>query len=146
MVAIGCTIVRPARPAWADAITESWQKSVEGILETGQLLIDAKADLPHGSFVAMIESDLPFVPQTARKLMAIANDHKLKGAHVRALPASWGTLYELTKLDDDSWAVAEKENLIRPDVERKEVAAFRREHQRSLTPRKKEPCDISCCT
>lgn len=44
---------------------------------------------------------LPFGRQTAYKLMAVAADKRLAGvAHVRTLPASWGTLYELTKLDD----------------------------------------------
>ena len=56
----------------------------------------------------MIEADLPFSPQTARKLMAVANHPVLSNhAHVRVLPPSWGTLYELTKL---GW----KDNAIAP--------------------------------
>jgi hypothetical protein len=71
------------------------------------------------------QSLLPFSTQTARKLMAIGADRRLsKGAHVRDLPPSWGTLYELTKLDDETWGIAEERGLIRPDVEAKAAEAM----------------------
>jgi len=40
----------------------------------------------------------------ARKLMAIGRDERItKRAHVTALPPSWGTLYVLTRLDNEQW-------------------------------------------
>ena len=49
----------------------------------------------------MIEADLPFRRQTAFRLMAVAHDQRLSNVtHVQHLPPHWGTLYELTKLDD----------------------------------------------
>jgi hypothetical protein len=39
-----------------------------------------------------------------RLLMAVARDPRIANrAHVRALPPSWGTLYVLSKLDDEQW-------------------------------------------
>jgi len=112
---------------WSSRICAAWQKSVEGIIEVGRLLIEAKAELAHGSFERMIETELPFSTSKARMLMAIAAHPRLANRErVHALPPSWGTLYELTKLDHESFALAEKEGLIRPDLERKEVIAFRR--------------------
>jgi hypothetical protein len=105
--------------AWAARITACWRASVEAIIEVGRLLIAAKAALPHGEFGKM---ELPFTFSTAERLMAIARDRKLSNpAHVQYLPASWGTLYELTKLDDEQFEAAIDKKIIRPDMDRKEA-------------------------
>jgi Protein of unknown function (DUF3102) len=71
---------------WAARISERWRASVEAIIEVGRLLTAAKAALPHGEFGSMIANSLPFSTSTAQ-----------------LLPASWGTLYELTKLSDEEF-------------------------------------------
>jgi len=72
--------------------------------------------LPHGEFGAMCESKLPFSDRTAQRLMAIAEDPRLSNpTHVSYLPSSWGTLYELTKLDDEQWGLALEAGVIRAD-------------------------------
>jgi hypothetical protein len=117
----------PGAPAqaWAERITESWRQSVRAILEAGRLLMRAKAALPHGEFGPMIEKELPFSAQTAQKLMAIAGDPKLSNpAHVRLLPPSWGTLYELHRLPDDDFARGIESGAIHADMERKQISAF----------------------
>jgi hypothetical protein len=107
---------------WAARIGAAWQKSIDAIFETGRLIAQAKAALPHGAFGQMIESELPFSGATARKLMIIAEDQRLTDrAHVNVLPPSWGTLYELTKLDDDTFKRRIAEGSIRPDMQRREV-------------------------
>lgn len=108
---------------WAGRIGAAWQKSVEAIFETGRLIAEAKAALPHGEFGTMIANDLPFGDRTARMLMTIAADERLTNRqHVSVLPPSWGTLYELTKLDDDTLTRRIKEGTIRPDMQRRDVA------------------------
>lgn len=115
--------VMDGRASWAEAIGGSWRKSVEAIFETGRLIAEAKAALPHGEFGQMIESELPFGPSTARRLMMIAADPKLANpAHVHVLPPSWGTLYELTKLDEQTFERRMSEGTIRPDMQRRDVA------------------------
>ena len=131
--------VRESR--WVSRICSAWQKSVEGILETGRLLCDAKDDpkMQHGSWLQMIKHELPFSDSTAERLMVIWQHPQLsKSAHVPNLPPSWGTLYELTKLDDGQWALAEDRGLIRPDVQRKQIVAFRK----SLLPAKPTVIDV----
>ena len=41
-------------------------------IECGRLLVAAKAALPHGSFVHVVEKKLPFGRHTAIRLMAVA--------------------------------------------------------------------------
>lgn len=114
------------RAEWASRISASWRASVEAVLETGRILIAAKAALPHGSFQAMVEADLPFGTSAARQLMAIAKDGRIaKRECIHVLPPSWGTLYELTKLDDGQFEAALSAGIIRPDMQRKDLAPLR---------------------
>jgi hypothetical protein len=96
----------------------------------------AKADrkMVHGEFEAMVEKDLPFRPRTARMLMAIARDERLTDRkHVSVLPPSWGTLYLLTKLTGEEFEARLAAGLIRPDLERNEIAKWHlTESQRAI--------------
>jgi hypothetical protein len=57
--------------------------------------------------------------------MAIAKDQRLV-SHVKQLPASWGTLYQLTRLKDDQFNELLRDGVIRPDLERNEISKYRR--------------------
>lgn len=114
----------PGAPAeeWAARINACWQASVTGILQVGRLLTEAKAHLDHGDFGDMIERQLPFGERTAQMLMAIGKDPRLTNPkHVSLLPASWGTLYELTKLSDEEFDAGVEKKIIRADMERKDA-------------------------
>jgi len=122
--------------AWAARITACWRSSVEAILEVGRLLAAAKDALAHGEFGTMIESELPFGARTAQMLMAIAADPRLHNPkHVSHLPPSWGTLYELTKLDDEHFVEAIKQKVIRSDMERREIAQAVKAERRAARER-----------
>jgi len=91
------------------------------------MLITAKKELPHGSFQIMVENELAFGARTAQRLMDVARDQRLSNpTHVSYLPASWGTLYELTKLDDDTFQRGIAEHVIKPDMKRADVAKLLR--------------------
>ena len=135
MTAIDLTI--PARDGmdWIGRITAAWRSSTVGIIETGRLLIEARASLAHGEFEKMVGADLPFSASTARRLMTIANDHRIANrAHVHVLPPSWGTLYELTKLPDDVFEAKVADGTINPGMPRKAVP-----HIRLVKPGPKKP-------
>ena len=57
--------------AWALRINSAWRRSLEAVIETGRLLIDAKSRLKHGQWQAMIETQLDFSADTAQRLMAL---------------------------------------------------------------------------
>src|SRR5271165_4768478 len=113
------TSITAERTQWAGRISAAWQKSVDSIIETGRLLLAAKADpkMQHGEWGTMVESDLPFNRHTAHKLMQIAGDKRLtnvsQGKH---LPPSWTTLYELTKLDDATFDQKLRDGSIDPST------------------------------
>ena len=108
------------RETYAQAIRRAVSSTVESIIETGRLLINAKAELAHGEFGAMVADDLPFAKRTAQMYMAIANDARLtKTNHGSLLPASWRTLYELSRLNDDEWRAIEPH--LTPEIQRKDI-------------------------
>ena len=72
--------------------------------------------------------DLPFKERTAERLMAIARDPRIKATHVSLLPASWGTLYEITRLTDKQFKLATDPGtgIIRADMRRRDLAPLLR--------------------
>lgn len=120
------TVVTDPGGDWPDRIRSAWQRSVEAIIETGRLIAEAKAALPHGKFLRMIDGYLPFTASTAQRLMKIAADGRLShAARVQHLPASWGALYELTKLDDATLDGLFEAGTIRPEMSRDDIAPAR---------------------
>ena len=122
-------IIEPLAPAathFAERIHVAWNKTRDGIFEVGRLLVQAKVALPHGEFTVMVETELPFKRATAIRLMAVAADVRLSNdSHVNHLPTSWGTLYELTTLSDAQFEEALGAEIIRPDMERKDLAPIK---------------------
>ena len=115
------------RSSWAGRVADAWNRGRAAIVETGRILMEAKASLPHGEFEAMVETDLPFGTRTAQCLMAIGRDQRITNAkHVALLPPSWGTLYELTRLNDETFKQAVDAGEITADMERGDVARLRR--------------------
>ena len=113
------------RDAWAGRITKAWRQSFEQILETGRLLIAAKAALAHGEFLEMVERDLPFGERTAERLMEIGRDPRLANPTTWShLPSGWRTLYELTRLGDDDFEAALADTSVRPDMTVREAEAL----------------------
>lgn len=108
---------------WAARISSCWRESLDAIFTAGRLITEAKSALSHGEFRELISKKLPFSARTAQRLMAIAADGRLSDAtHVSLLPPHWGTLYEITRLDDDQFEKRIQDGTIRPDMDRKDIA------------------------
>lgn len=122
---------RLTRAEWATAINARWQDSVDGILDTGALLIEARRQL-EGEFEAMVAEDLTFGPRTARMLKVIAAHGVLsERKHASALPPSWYTLYQLTTVPIPLLELALEDGRIHPGMERKDVQDLIREEKRT---------------
>jgi DUF3102 family protein len=103
-------------------ITAAWQKTTASIIETGCLLIEAKRQLQHGQWSAMVEEKLPFGQRTAQMLMEIGRSPILSNPqHVSFLPPSWGTLYKLTELPEQELEELIATGKITCETERSEV-------------------------
>jgi len=118
---------------WAPKIHGEWRKSVEGILGVGRQLIAAKEACEHGEFLRLfkghenaVSEPLPFTESSGRMLMQIAENPVITNREfVHVLPQSWGTLYELTKLDDETLIAGIKAGDIHPEMSRSDAAALR---------------------
>lgn len=115
---------------WVRRIHGVWQQSVEAIIETGRLLIQAKAELPHGEFGSMIRKELPFVARTAQMLMAVAADERLRN-RISLLPPSWGALYDITRLDDEALEAKLSDGTINPGMDRKAISTAVKQQARA---------------
>lgn len=115
---------------YAAEITACWRQSVDAILEVGRLLNAAKDGLPHGDFLRMMGDSLPFGARTAQRLMALGKDARLR-AHASHLPASWATLYELTKLKNDQFEARILDGTIRPEMERRDISQLLKREARA---------------
>jgi hypothetical protein len=78
------------------AIDASWQKSTQGIFDTGRWLQRAREELSRNDYDAL---RLPFCVRTRQRLIAIAA-HPILATHVSQLPPSWGTLYALAEINN----------------------------------------------
>ncbi|MBF0214857.1 MAG: DUF3102 domain-containing protein [Magnetococcales bacterium] len=110
--------------AW---ITQSWRESMEGIMETGRRLIEAKKTLPHGEFDAMIESQLPFSRVTALRLRRIAESDRFSNVSpVKHLPTSYSVLYEMLALPQEDFDRLLDSGAINKDTTRNEIIELRK--------------------
>jgi N6-adenosine-specific RNA methylase IME4 len=100
------------------------------MIEIGRLLNQAKDSLQHGEFLKMIEGELPFSRSTAARFMKISGDRRIV-ANVQHLPAAWGTMYELTKLDDVTFEARLAAGKIHPDMARGDLMVALKEERRA---------------
>ncbi len=107
------------RARFVSAIKQAQGDAVEAIIRVGQLLIEAKAELPHGEFGKMVKEDLEFGPRWGQMLMAVASDARINAKDTSLLPPHPDTLYGLTRLSDDEWEVVEPH--LTPDFERADI-------------------------
>jgi N6-adenosine-specific RNA methylase IME4 len=113
---------------WAERIARVWQDSVEGILNSGQNLTDARQELkenerPFSDLVGDKDgkpSRLPFNHTVAYRLMAICADERIR-SHTNVLPPSWETLYALSKLSENKFYELLASGVIHPGMQRKDI-------------------------
>jgi hypothetical protein len=121
----------PRRPEdYVSEIARLWNRAQGAFLDIGRLLIRAKESLPHGEYTAAVEAQLPFSARTAYQLReaarwALEMDRR-QAIPIRRLPGSYSTIYLLSTLDPPLLQEAERDGLIRPELRRAELAAWRR--------------------
>jgi hypothetical protein len=114
------------REEFAARIGVLWKDAQRTFVEIGRHLQRAKVQLPHGEFEAMIERDLPFGKNAAYKLRVVAEAIDLGRLPSDLAPQDYSTCYLIASLKDEELAVARERNLVRPDVMRADLLAFKR--------------------
>ena len=108
-------------------IRRLWLEARDKILAIGQYLALAKETLPHGTYEAMIELQLPFRAMTARKIRAIYDAVRAHILEPDQVPGHYTTAYALVVLRPDEIQMARARRLVRPDVTMREITALRDE-------------------
>jgi hypothetical protein len=111
-------------------ISHLWRQAQGTFLEIGKLLIRAKDTLAHGEYTEAVEARLPFSGRTAYQLREAARwameMDRLQAISLTQLPGAYSTIYLLSTLDGASLERAKHDGLIRPDLRRAELVAWRR--------------------
>ena len=115
---------------YVEEIARLWSRAQTSFLDIGRLLIRAKETLPHGEYIAAVEERLPFAARTAYQLReaarwALEMDRR-QTIPLDRLPGSYSTIYLLSTLDPSTLERAEAEGIVRPDLRRAELIAWRR--------------------
>ena len=122
------------------------KKSVEGIIEAGRVLIEAKNELEHGQFIDWVVRELRFGTRKdgsreadlrkAQILMFLARNEVLANAsHWHAFPPSSRTLWELTQIRPKQRLIELIANgTINPGMTREEAVALRHKTSREPSP------------
>jgi hypothetical protein len=79
----------------------------------------------------------------ANKLMRVAAAIDSGRLPAKQLPPSYATVYELTGLAEEELAQAAAAGLVRPDVQRKEVIAFKRQLRAPVDRREEINAEIA---
>jgi Protein of unknown function (DUF3102) len=127
--------IRDVQPETAEEyvaeISRLWTRAQKAFLEIGKLLIRAKVRLPHGAYTAHVEEQLPFSPRTAHMLRSAAEwalEMERSGKiTLDRLPGSYTTIYLLATMEPVAVEQALADGIVRPDVRRTEILAWRRE-------------------
>ncbi len=111
--------------AWADKIRPHLHQSVASIIEAGQLLIEAKAELPHGQFGPML-ADLGLGEVMAQRFMRVASHPVLSNpSSGTGLPPSINVLDELTRVPEDELLDAIDNGTVGPSTTRTQAKTLR---------------------
>lgn len=114
------------RKDYAAAIEQAWQRSLNGFVQIGRYLREAKDRLKHGEYEAMIEQDLPFSPSVGRRLRQAADLVDSGQVPQEALPNAYSIVADIATLSDDERAAALDQGIIRPDMTRQDLQEFKR--------------------
>ncbi len=84
---------------WKTRIESAWQKSVQSVIEVGNLVKQAKQQL--GVSYSLLEAELPFSSTVAAFLIKIAENPVLSNPSYHSrLPNGYNTLYYLASVDE----------------------------------------------
>ncbi len=125
MIATVTSLISARRSTFARRIKASMSKSVEGFVEAGKALIEAKEALEHGQFEALVVVDLGMKTTAAQRLMMIARHPVISNpANLPLLPALWTTLYTLTRVPERILRARIASGAVNPSMSGKDAAAL----------------------
>lgn len=112
----------------ADRINSTAHHSAQAIIRLGQHLLEAKKELAHGEFQAMVRNDFPFEPRWGEKFMQVASNSVISNAAQGSLlPAALKTLVELSAIDPPQLEQHISEGRVTPKTTAKEARKLKQD-------------------
>jgi len=109
---------------WADRVRASMRETFTGVLETGKILLQAKAALPHRLWLPMLKK-AGQRPRTAQVWMEVARNPRFANASPDSLlPPCVTTLNEISRLPEDLYRELVADGTIHPTVSRAAIKAI----------------------
>lgn len=119
---------------YAEVIGTLFREAEERFVQIGTFLEEAKAKLQHGEFQELISSRLPFGLRAAQMMMAAAKAIKSGMIPLDIVPPSYSVVYQITTLTDTERQQAVEEGVIRSDMRREDIAAFKKRVRTPVVP------------
>ena len=111
-------------------INRHWRMSVENIIQVGLWLKESKDYYGTRSDEwRKVRNSLPFSPSMIDKLISVSSLQRKFSTHpeiLEKMPSGWGTLYEISSLDDKELFEGIGSGKIHRDVSRAEIVSYRR--------------------
>jgi hypothetical protein len=116
-------------------IRHAWVASAKSFLQIGRTLLRLEAEVPRGVFDQFIDERrvLPFGRASATKMMSVARAVDLGRIQQERVPP-YTVAYELVTLPDHLLRLADERGLVRPDVKRDEITAFKLAARADVAP------------
>jgi N6-adenosine-specific RNA methylase IME4 len=109
---------------WAGRVRASMRKTFTGVLETGKILIQARAELSHRQWLPML-TKAGLKPRTAQVWMGVACNPRFANANPDSLlPPCVTTLNEISRLPEDLYQGLLADGTINPTVSRAAIKAI----------------------
>jgi hypothetical protein len=121
---------------WKKRIEEAWKTTVKSVIETGQLVKQAKEKL--GVSFSQLEAELPFSSTVAHFLIKIAENKVLTNpSNYAKLPNGYNTLYYLSNVEEKELERQIEDGIITPNF-----TLERAKNLRSDSPKKSNVTDV----
>lgn len=120
--------MKPTKAIYVTRLTDGYNRIYRDVLNLGQTLVDARANLPYGDFQRMIKSELPFSVRTAYSYIrewTIATAEDVQPA--AQLADGYTVREELDRLTDDELSKGLADGKLFQGVSRSTVVEYRRE-------------------
>ena len=129
-----------SRQEFVADIRGQWEELRKRFLHIGQRLTEAHAALGREEYEDLINGrDLPFGRSVAVQLRSVYEAVRNGRLRREELPGSYATAYQVITLSDQEIVLAREQGLVRPDVLRREIVAFKQSlREVSESERKRE--------
>jgi N6-adenosine-specific RNA methylase IME4 len=110
---------------WGVIVRADLGQSVQGVIDAGRHLREAKAQIEHGQWEKWLDAEVGITRPTANRLMLVAGHPTISNrSHANGLPSSWDTLYQLSQLKPAQLEAAIIDGEVTPALERKQAKAL----------------------